>query len=324
MFGRRADGVKVKNLEVIEKAGPYFMPQRIDACNLYNQPINCEILDKFIVEQKKETGIHYSYTEILIASLVRMLYEKPKTNRFINNCVIYQRKWITISIAIKKDLRDDCSDEITLKMPFTGRESLFEVKQIFENEVAKELAPKEDAHKTTKTAKMLGKLPGWMFKFAMWCFRFMDKHNMLPKKLIEVSPFHTSIFVTDLRSIKLDKVYHHLYNFGNTTIFAALGKAMYKAVSNRSGEIKSQKTMNLGLTLDERVADGLYYGNSVRVLMKYMEKPELLLMQLPESELEGKALKKKIKHDEKMAKKAEKLKEKEEKLKKKLEKNQKK
>lgn len=303
MFGRRADGFKVKDLEVIEKAGPYFMPQRIDACNLYNQPINCEAVDKFIVEEKKRSGIHYSYTEILIASILRMLHEKPKTNRFINNCVIYQRKWITISMSIKKDLRDDCSDEITLKIPFTGRESLLEVKQKLEEEVSKNLQAATEVHKTTKTASMLNKLPGWMFKFAMFLFRFMDKHNMLPKALIDASPFHTSVFVTDLRSIKLDKVYHHLYNFGNTTIFAALGKALYKPVGNRSGEIKVQKTMNLGLTLDERVCDGLYYGNSVRILMKHMENPALMLEPLPEPELSGKALKKKLKADKKAEKK---------------------
>lgn len=303
MFGKRADGIKVKDLEVIEKAGPYFMPQRIDACNLYNQPINCEIIDKFIIEHKKATGVHFSYTEILMASLIRMLYEKPKTNRFINNCVIYQRKWITISISIKKDLRDDCSDEITLKIPFTGRETLLEVKQKFESEVAKNLQAASEVHKTTKTANALNKLPGWMFKFAMFMFRFMDKHNMLPKALIDASPFHTSMFLTDLRSIKLDKVYHHLYNFGNTTIFGALGKAQYKVVSDRSGNIRTQKTMNFGLTLDERVADGLYYGNAVRVLMKYLQNPALMLEPLPEPELSGKELKKKQKADKKAEKK---------------------
>lgn len=307
MFGRRADGVKVKNLEIIEKAGPYFMPQRIDACNLYNQPINCEKLDAFILEEKKRSGIHYSYTEILMAACVRMLYEKPKTNRFINNCVIYQRKWICICMNIKKNLRDENSDEVTMKLHFTGRESLFEVKQKLNNEIEKALADTAGEHKTTKTAGALNKLPGWLFKFAMFMFRFLDKHNMLPKCLIEASPFHTSLYLTELRSIKLDKIYHHLYNFGNTTIFAALGKAIYTPVADRSGEIKVEKRMNLGLTLDERVADGLYYGNSVRLLMKYCENPELMLEALPEPELTGKELKKKQKADKKAQKKQAKI-----------------
>lgn len=106
-----------------------------------------------------------------------------------------------------------------------------------------------------------------------------------------------------MRSIKLDKIYHHLYNFGTTSIFGALGKVQYVPVSDRSGEVRVEKQMNLGLVLDERIADGLYYGNSVRLLLKYLENPELLKESLPEPELTGKALKKKLKQEKKLAKK---------------------
>lgn len=306
MFGRRSDGKKVKDLQIIDKAMSYFMPQRIDAVNMFTQPINCEAIDKFIIEQKSKTGVHYSYTEILMAACVRMLYERPKTNRFINNCIVYQRNRINISMSIKKNLTDD-AEEITLKLYFTGRESLAEVKKIFDDEVAKNIKTDAEVHTTTKTAGFLCKLPNWLFKTAMALVRWLDKHNMLPKALIHASPFHTSIYITDLRSIKLDKIYHHLYNFGNTTIFAALGKVIYTPVADRSGEIKVEKRMNLGLTLDERVCDGLYYGNSVRLLLKYIENPETLMTSLPEPELTGKALKKKIKSDKKAAKKQRKL-----------------
>lgn len=302
MFGKRCDGVKVKNLDIIEKATPYFMPMRIDAVNYYNQPISCENLDNFILEQKKNAGVHYSYTEILIAAAVRMLYERPKTNRFINNCIIYQRKYISVSMAVKERLTDDGAED-TLKFYFTGRESLPEVKKIVDDEIAKALNPNRDLHKTTKAANRLGKLPSWLFKFALWVARTMDKHNCLPKKLVDASPFHTSMFVTDLRSIKLDKVFHHLYNFGNTTIFGALGKVQYVPVSDRSGAVRVEKRMDFGLSLDERVCDGLYYGKSVRLLMSYLENPELLMTSLPEPELDQKALKKKQKHDKKIAKK---------------------
>ena len=306
MFGRRSDGVKVKDLDIIEKAGPYFMPQRIDAVNLFTQPFDYGVVEKWIKEEKERSGVHYSITEILIAACVRMLHERPKTNRFINNCVIYQRKGVWISMTIKKKLTDD-GEEITLKMPFTGRESLPEIKKIFNDEVAKNLAVNAEQHETTKTAGMLNKLPGWLFKFAMWLVRFLDKHNCLPKFLIHASPFHTSLFLTDLRSIKLDKIYHHLYNFGNTTIFCALGKAKNKPVVDKEGNIVVEKRMELGLSLDERVCDGLYYGKSVAFLVKNILNPSLMMEPLPEPPLEGKALKKKQKQDKKNAKKQAKL-----------------
>lgn len=302
MCKNRSDGTKVKDLQIIEKAISYFMPERIDAVNMFTQPIRCEKLDQFILNEKKNNGVHYTYTEILAAACVRMLYERPKTNRFVNNCIVYQRNTISISMSVKKTLTDN-GEEVTLKFYFTGRESLDQVKKIMDDEIAKNIKPDAETHETTKTAGALCKLPNWLFKFAMACVRFMDKHNFLPKKLIHASPFHTSIYITDLRSIKLDKIYHHLYNFGTTTIFGALGKVQYVPVSDRSGEVRVEKQMNLGLVLDERVADGLYYGNSVRLLLKYLENPELLKEPLPEPELTGKALKKKLKEEKKLAKK---------------------
>lgn len=306
MFGRRSDGKKVKNLLIIDKAISYFMPERIDAVNYVEQAVNCEILDKFILDEKKNSGIHYSYTEILMAACIRMLHERPKTNRFVNDCVIYQRNYISISMSILKSLTDD-GEEITLKMYFTGRESLSEIKKIVEDEISRNLQAEDESHKTTKVAGALCKLPNWMFKTAMWFIRFMDKHNCMPKALIKASPFHTSCYVADLRSIKLDAIYHHLYNFGNTTIFATFGKIGYAPVADRNGEIKVQKQIKLKFSLDERVCDGLYYSNSLKFLMKHLENPELLKEPLPEPELTGKALKKKLKEDEKKAKKEAKL-----------------
>ncbi len=290
MFGRRADGRRVKNLMVIEKAGPYFMPERIDGVNLYKQQIRCKALDEFILKERQESGVHFNYTEILIAACVRMIYERPKVNRFIVNCQIFQRNEITVSMAVKPKLTDD-ADEITLKFHFTGRENIYEIKKIVDDEIKRNIGENAQTHETTKVAGLLGKMPYWMFKVAMKLIRFLDRYGLLPKSLIDASPFHTSIFVTDLKSIKLNKVYHHLYNFGTTTMFGALGKVNYVPVSDRDGNIHTEKIMDLGLSLDERVADGLYYGNSVRLLLKYLENPEALKQSLAEVEVKGKAKK---------------------------------
>ena len=320
MFGRRADGRRVKNLMVIEKAGPFFMPERIDGVNLYKQAIRCKPLDEFILKERQENGVHFNYTEILIAACVRMVYERPKTNRFIVNCQIYQRNEITVSMAVKPRLTDD-ADEITLKFHFTGRENIYEVKKIVDDEIARNIGKNvTTVHETTKAAGVLGKMPYWMFKVAMKIIRFFDRYGLLSKSLIDASPFHTSIFVTDLKSIKLGKVYHHLYNFGTTTMFGALGKVEYVPVSDRDGNIRTEKIMELGLSLDERVADGLYYGNSVRLLTKYLDNPEVLKQSIAEEEVKGKGKKMSQK---KLEKKERRLQKKKERMEKKIAKNNK-
>ena len=220
MFGFRKDGKKVKNMNIIDKAEPFFMPQRIDAVNYVTVKIPCEKFDEFIVRERKN-GVKYSYMDIVIAAIVRVLYTRPRLNRFIMRGSVYQRNEITVSMDVKKKLEDD-GDQMTLKFHFTGRESLPQVKAILDGEINKNL-DKNTVDKTTKYIEKLVKLPDFLFRWAIGLFRWMDKHGMLTKKMIDSSPFHTSCFFTNLKSIKLGHIYHHLYNFGTTTIFIAMG-----------------------------------------------------------------------------------------------------
>lgn len=274
MFSKRCDGVEVRDMGVIEQATAYFMPMRIDAVNKYTNTIDCAPIDEFI-KQQRQNGVHYTYNDIFVASVVRILYERPKLNRFINRCVVYQRNDICISMAVKKDLQDD-GEEMTLKFHFKGTETLPEVKKIVDDEISKHLGYKQIDQSTVNAAGKLNHLPHFLFRWALAFVRFLDRHNMLSRSLIEASPFHTSLFMANLKSIKLGKVYHHLYNFGTTTIFATLSKEEFRPVANRFGEVSPQKVCDIGLSLDERVCDGLYFSHSLKLWTKLLSNPNML------------------------------------------------
>lgn len=293
MFGFRSDGKKVKGMNIIDKAGPFFMNQRIDAVNYYKAQIPCGPMDEFIARERKN-GNHYTYMHLMFATLVRILYTRKKMNRFIMRGSTYQRNTISISMDIKKKLEDD-GDNVTCKFYFTGRESLAEVKQILDEEIAKNLKT-DEVDKTTKVAGALGKLPDFLFRGFMAIARFLDRHGMLPKFLIKASPFHTSLFVTNLKSIKLGYIYHHLYNFGTTSIFVAMGKEKLEPYVDSNKEVKAGKFMNVGFSLDERIADGLYMGKTIRLIEGFLANPDSLMESLPEDgTIPKKLLKKKAK-----------------------------
>lgn len=279
MFGLRSDGKKVKNMNIIDKAEPFFMPQRIDAVNYTTVKVKCDTIDEFIARERKN-GISYSYMHIVIAAIVRILYIRKKLNRFIMRGSIYQRNTISVSMDIKKKLEDE-GEQVTLKMFFTGRESLEEIKKIIDDEIAKNLSV-DEVHQTTKTAGKLVKLPDFLFRWFMAFARFLDKHGMLPKSLIKASPFHTSCFITNLKSIKLNYIFHHLYNFGTTTIFVSLGKEQVEPYVENNKELKIAKMLTMGMSLDERVADGLYMGKSLRLFKDYIANPDNLKTALPD------------------------------------------
>lgn len=270
MFGRRSDGTPVKGMGIIEKAGPHFMIARNDATNLATNPVRCENLDKWIAK-KREEGKSYSYMDVVIASIVRLLAVRPMLNRFVMRGKVFDRKGIFISMTVKKSLRDESPDTV-IKVGFTGKETIDEVKEKFNAEINKAFA---EETKTEKEGKSFTRLPNWMFRWAMGIVRWADNRGMLPKKLIAASPFHTSVYVTNLKSIKTDAIYHHLYNFGTTGLFIAMGKEKLEPVVE-NGKLAVGKVMNLGITMDERPCDGFYFCRSLRVWNDMFNDPSIL------------------------------------------------
>ena len=279
MFGFRSDGKKVKGMNIIDKAEPFFMPERVDAVNYTTVKVPCVSLDEFISRERKN-GVNFSYMHIVIATIVRVLYTRKKLNRFIMRGSVYQRNYISVSMDIKKKLEDE-GEAVTLKFYFTGRENIYEIKEIVDKEIAKNLDANTE-HQTTKVAKKFCALPDFLFRWGLGLCMWLDRHGMLPKSLIKASPFHTSCFLTNLKSIKLGHIYHHLYNFGTTTIFVAMGKEKMEPVVENNKELKIAKILNLGMSLDERVADGLYMGKSLKLLQDLMANPDTLKDSMPD------------------------------------------
>ncbi len=279
MFGHRSDGKKVKGMNIIDKAGPFFMPQRIDAVNYTTVKVKCDSIDEFI-QKERRLGNSYSYMHIIIAMLVRVLYTRKKLNRFIMRGTTYQRNYISVSMDIKKKL-DDEGEDVTLKFYFTGRESIAEVKKIVDDEIAKNLKT-DEVHQTTKVAGKFCALPDFLFRWAMAIVNFLDRHGMLPKAIIKASPFHTSVFLTNLKSIKLGYIYHHLYNFGTTSMFVAMGKEAIEPWVENNKDLKLAKVLSLGMSLDERVADGFYMGKSLRLCKDILSNLDILNESLPD------------------------------------------
>ena len=278
MFGKRSDGKKIKNLSPIQKIMPHIMKARHDSQNLFKYPCRCEPLDQFIAAQK-ENNVSYNYMHLIIASLVRVIALRPETNRFIMNGRIFRREKIMVSFVVKKSLRDD-ADETTVKLEFSGKESIDEVKAAMDEAISKNnhLTAKNN---TDKLAKILTSTPNFLIKFLVGMVKFLDKHGCLPKKVIQASPFHTSIFVTNLKSIKIDYIYHHLYDFGTTSLFVSMGKEQLTPVVSRDGKsIEVGKVMHLGVVTDERFCDGFYFANTLRLWKRILENPTVLLEKL--------------------------------------------
>lgn len=278
MCRKRKDGIKLKHCDPILRMTSYIMPYRYDAQVFCKNKIKCEKIDEFI-RLEREKGNKFNYMHIVIAGLVRMLAHRPKMNRFVMNRKVYARKGISICFAIKKTLKEN-APETTLKLEFTGQENIYEIKNIIDKAI-KENEKIEDSNSTDKLANTLLKLPNGFLKFVMKFIRWMDNHGLLPKKLIKASPFHCSLFLTNMKSLGSDYVYHHLYDFGTVGQFLSMGKEKEEAVVE-NGEIVKRKIMKMGMVVDERICDGLYYSKGIKLGTRFIENPELLKERMEE------------------------------------------
>jgi len=272
MFGLRSDGRKIKSLDPLFRVIPHVMKERSDAHVYFSQEIPIKTLDEYIAKKEQE-GIKISYMNIIYAALVRMLAEKPSLNRFVMDGRTYARHGIHISLAIKKGMTEE-AEETTIKLAFTGCENIFEVKEILDSTILKN-KDTNNQNNTDKLVKFLSHVPDWLYKLIVNILMYLDKHGMMPKAIIDLSPFHTSAFLTNVGSLGIDAIYHHLYDFGTTGVFLAMGKKK-KSYIYEDDDIVQEKSISLAWVADERICDGFYYANALKSFYRYLKKPELL------------------------------------------------
>lgn len=272
MFGHRSDGRKLKTVPPFFRVIPCVMLERNDAQVYFKQDIKLKELDEYIDRKAKE-GIKLSYMNIIYAAIVRIIAERPYLNRFAMNGSLYARNQIFVSLAIKKSFADE-GQETTIKLPFTGTENIFEIKEKLDKAIEQN-KDYSTSNNTDALAKAFSIVPNGFIRVAFKFIKFLDKHGAVPKAILSASPFHTSVFLTNVGSLGIDSIYHHLYNFGTTSLFFAMGKKK-KSYIYDDDEMHEEKCITIAFVGDERICDGYYYATSFKQLSKYLKKPELL------------------------------------------------
>ena len=264
----RPDGTRVKEASTIVSALPYVMPRRYDAQNFITEYADMEVLRRYIQEKRRE-GVHIPYMTLILAAYFKAYQENPKINRFIMNSKIYQRNHFCVSFVILKTRADGRADETSIKVFFEDGDDIFSINRKIEEAVAQNQVAAHN-NNTDKFANFLFAipiLPGLLFGLV----KLMDRCGLLPRKIIDLSPFHTSLFITNLASINTNSIFHHCYEFGTTGVFVCMGKPVPNFLT---GEY-NKKIMPLGIVMDERICTGHEYALFWQTLRRYLKHPEL-------------------------------------------------
>ena len=271
LFGRRVDGRVVRSMDPIMALTPYLMPQRVDAQVMLKLTVDYEKLARYIV-LKGAQGYRFSFMDIFFAAYVRTISQMPELNRFVVNKRLYARNELTVSFVVLKDTQDDSVMENTIKCKFDPKDTIYDVAA--RTSQAIEAARNEQVDNATlKVARIL--MNPILANIVVGIARLMDRYGIMPRALVYASPFHTSLFFTNMASIGMPAV-NHIYNFGTTSLFASIGSVERQVQFNEHGQPQRKRLLPVGITADERVCAGMIYARMVGTIRKYLDDPELL------------------------------------------------
>lgn len=273
-WGDRYDGWRVRKVDPVFSVIPYFLRTRMDAQNYFEERVSIDHIEKFIKEQK-ELIPDLSIMHIVMAALVRLISQRPHLNRFVMWNKIFARNHVTFSIAVKRSLSDN-GEETLIKPQFLPSDSLQDIVRKTREEQENNQQPGQQ-NSSDLISKILGMLPDLSMRFVVFLLLWLDKVGLMPKFIEKASPWHCSVFLTNIGSIGVESIYHHLYEFGTCSMFVAMGKKSRRHSFNKHGELAASKSILLKFVLDERICDGFYYASSMRMLSKIMNNPASLL-----------------------------------------------
>jgi hypothetical protein len=276
---KRYNGTPIKTIKAINRFFPHVMPKRSDAIVFTDVRLEMDnalaYLKKINADRPKDDQI--KIFDLYLAAIHRLYLERPRLNRFILNRVFYQRNEHLYFFVSKREISDD-GEERTIGLKLGPKDGLFEVHEKARKYIKESKSGKADKS-DEKAVEVLMKFPRCFVKFFSWfMYGVLDPLNLMPKSLASTDSLHGSAYIANLGSFGVtNPPYHHLYNYGDISIFFVLGALLKEAVVNQeNGEIEIKTIVPIRASVDERIADGVYFNNSFHVLNDFIQNPEKL------------------------------------------------
>ena len=273
-FGDRKEGRRIRTLDPLYNFIPFIMVKRSDAWTLFEESIEITEVDRWLREKRKEGYKGLGYLHLFIASYIRSISQRPMLNRFVCGRRIYARNNIEIVMAVRRGMTSDAG-ETTIKVVFEPSDTVFDVYRKM-NEKIDEIKNSPEDNGTEAFARLATKLPRFLLQFAIWLLKVLDYFGLIPMSLLNVSPFHGSMIITDLGSLGIGPVYHHIYDFGTLPVFLAFGAKRKVMELDNDGSPVRHKYIDYKIYTDERICDGYDYAMGFKHFKRYLRHPEEL------------------------------------------------
>ncbi|MCK9546872.1 MAG: 2-oxo acid dehydrogenase subunit E2 [Sphaerochaeta sp.] len=295
-MSKRNDAVRIYDIDPYKQIFPYIMNRRGDSLVYQNMILDLSRTVAFIKEQKEETGRTYRVFEVFLAAILRTIALRPQLNRFVANYRYWQRSELSLNFVVKESYSDD-APEHSMPLLFEPEMILPEIADIVNAAIEQQRVP-ASSNFTDQAILFFLRFPRPIIRLIVALARLLDRHGKAPKALRDADGLHTSIFVSNLGSIGLGGTspHHHLYEWGTTSLFLTMGQ-LRRQRTTADGQRVTKDTMEVGFTVDERITDGFYFAQSIKLFQELLNNPQLLLQRpvLPPAPLTRREYRKSLK-----------------------------
>ena len=273
-LGDRYDGRRIRHCDPSNVIIPFLMKTRNDSQVEFDAEIDVSKIEERIHERRKN-GENVSFMDYFFTALIRTFAEYPRLNRFVAGRRLFARDDLEMSIVVKKEMNID-TEATPVKIKFEKDSSVYDVEKLLQETIQSNKGGSGIKNDTDKFMSIVNLLPRFLFTFVIDGLSFLDFYGIMPKYIHRISPFHTSIFVTNMGSVGSGPIYHHIYNWGTTSIFVAMGTKKKLRVIDKEGKIADKKIMTLRFVADERIGDGFYLSKALKYFTGLFLHPEIL------------------------------------------------
>ena len=277
-FGDRKDATLIRDADPLHTFMPYLLLGRTDNEALLNDEMDLSAVTEYL--EKKNAGspdFKYTIFHVVLAALAKTIYLRPAMNRFMQGHRLYQRNNISFSFVVKRAFSDHAEEALVI-MKVREDSDLSPIEQVY-SKVKKEVQGirKENSEGgTIKVISLLNRIPRPFLRVVAKILFWLEYHGWVPSALEKIDPYHATCFISNLGSIKMSADYHHLTNWGTNSIFAIIGEMKPMPFYGEDGSVTVKKGLTMSMTIDERIADGFYFANSIKILRKFIENPKLI------------------------------------------------
>lgn len=273
-LGDRRDARKVRTLPPMQYVAVSVMHKRNDAQNLFTSSVDYATVEDYI-RQKRENGMPgFGFMHLLIAAYVRVVSSKPAINRYIAGFNIFSRDDIILSMMVKKEMKLN-AQETSVKVFFSPSDTADDVYRKMEAEIEK-ARQAGDSTPLDNVARVINRLPKLILRWFVAFMQFLDFFGIMPKIIETASPFHSSIYISNLGSLGIPPIYHHLYNFGNTPVFITFGAKRRELALKSDGTVYQKTMIDYTVVTDERITDGHYLATAFKGMERLLHNPQKL------------------------------------------------